>query len=367
MTEAEALKRFIPILGRISPPGERATITRNILDRIAGRQTSVMGISHKHAGALAWPNDTTKAIAFEKALNAAVDAGEFVSFLHSADRRHFQIEELCAWPDCPKVDTDSPLIFWLGDAFTEAVDTAPATDTAAPAVVPAGAAKTAELVDTYGNGAQNLKLSKESEAAFRQCLRILAPSRTPEQKRTQLRNAESYIQAGKWIPAMSLKDIALLFYPRDSVRESAMLAQMEQAIEANELTLLADKNRVLPGELAAWPDCPVVPTDSPLRYWLPDWMQATTAPVVAASNTPAIPKSKRPDLLTPLIEAALRGEIDPFNAAVVWPKLCSMAESKTRPLIGVSADGIKWTDGNDTVQFLTKRALSDRLRRMKTA
>jgi len=129
MTESEALKRFIPILGRISPPGERATITRNILDRIAGKQTSVMGISHKHAGALAWPNDTTKAIVFEKALNAAVDAGEFVSFLHSADRRHFQIEELCAWPDCPKVDTDSPLIFWLGDGFTEAVDTAPVTDT----------------------------------------------------------------------------------------------------------------------------------------------------------------------------------------------------------------------------------------------
>lgn len=94
---------------------------------------------------------------------------------------------------------------------------------------------------------------------------------------------------------------------------------------------------------------------------------ATPAPVVTASVTPALPKSKRPDLLTPLIEAAQRGETDPFNAAVIWPKLCSMAERKTRPLIGVSADGIKWTDSNDTVQFLTKSALSDRLRRAKTA
>jgi hypothetical protein len=82
---------------------------------------------------------------------------------------------------------------------------------------------------------------------------------------------------------------------------------------------------------------------------------------------PAIAKNKRPDLLTPLIEKAQRDETDPFNVAVIWPKLCDMAERKTRPLIDVSAEGIKWTDGNDTVQFLTKKALSDRLRRMKTA
>ena len=125
MTEVEALKRFIPILGRISLPGERATITRNILDRIAGQGTSVMGVSHRHAGALAWPNDPVKALAFEQAIDMAVDAGEFVSFIHTADRRHFQIEELSAWPNCPKVDTDSPLTFWLSDEAQTAATPAP--------------------------------------------------------------------------------------------------------------------------------------------------------------------------------------------------------------------------------------------------
>lgn len=80
-----------------------------------------------------------------------------------------------------------------------------------------------------------------------------------------------------------------------------------------------------------------------------------------------VPKNKRPDLLAPLIEKAQSGEIDLFNAAVIWPKLCSMAESKVRPLIGVSAEGIKWTDGNDDIKFMTKKALGDRLRRQKKA
>jgi hypothetical protein len=144
MTEAEALKRFIPILGRISTPGERATITRNVLERIAGQQTSAMGVSHKHAGALAWPNDHAKALEFERALDTAVDAGEFVSFIHRADRRHFQIEELSAWPNCPKVDTESPLTFWLGDVLTadnkpQAAPALPADTKPAPAAAGAGA------------------------------------------------------------------------------------------------------------------------------------------------------------------------------------------------------------------------------------
>ena len=115
MTEVEALKRFIPILGRISPPGERVIITRSILERIAGRHTAIMGVNYKQAGALAWPNDTTKAGEFESAMDNAVDAGEFVSFIHRIDRRHFQIEELASWPGCPAIAPDSPLVFWLGE------------------------------------------------------------------------------------------------------------------------------------------------------------------------------------------------------------------------------------------------------------
>ncbi len=103
-----------------------------------------------------------------------------------------------------------------------------------------------------------------------------------------------------------------------------------------------------------------LPIDAP-----PEQSPAKPAPEATKCDGPLILKNKRPDLLTPVIEAAQRGETEQFSAAVIWPKLCSKAESKTRPLIGVSPDGIKWTDSNDTIQFLTKNALADRLRRMK--
>jgi|APCry1669189241_1035207.scaffolds.fasta_scaffold12051_2 hypothetical protein len=90
----------------------------------------------------------------------------------------------------------------------------------------------------------------------------------------------------------------------------------------------------------------------------------TPKPVEPASDSPAIPKkSKRPDLLTPLIEAAQRGETDPFSAAVIWPKMCDMAEKKRKPLLGKTEDGIQWLDGNDDTKFLSLKRLRDRLAR----
>jgi hypothetical protein len=103
---------------------------------------------------------------------------------------------------------------------------------------------------------------------------------------------------------------------------------------------------------------------------VPVWMAGSElqpAPVVTASNEPAIPKNQRPDLLTPLIEKAQRGETDVFSAAVIWPKLCDMAECKTTPFIGKTESGLQWIDANDSPQFLTKDALGDRLRRQKKA
>lgn len=94
---------------------------------------------------------------------------------------------------------------------------------------------------------------------------------------------------------------------------------------------------------------------------------ATPAPVVADGDAPAIPKNQRPDLLTPLIEKAQRGETDVFSAAVIWPKLCDMAKCKTTPFIGKTESGLQWIDANDSPQFLTKDALGDRLRRQKKA
>lgn len=127
MTEHEALKQFIPILGRISTPYERATITHKITERIAGRAgDSIMAITHKHAGALAWPNDSLRAHQFELALNVATDSGEFLSFTRIT--RHLRIEELASWPNCPAIAPDSPLVYWLGEP-------APAQNTATPAPV----------------------------------------------------------------------------------------------------------------------------------------------------------------------------------------------------------------------------------------
>lgn len=93
----------------------------------------------------------------------------------------------------------------------------------------------------------------------------------------------------------------------------------------------------------------------------------TTAPAMAASDAQLIRKNQRPDLLTPLIEKAQRGESDPFNAAVIWPKLCDMAEQKVKPFIGKTGDGLQWIDANDDPKFLPKEALGDRLRRAKKA
>lgn len=130
-----------------------------------------------------------------------------------------------------------------------------------------------------------MELSKDSADAFLQCLRILAPRMTPPQRANAVRNAETYIQQGKWIPTFKLADIALLFFPKDSVLEMAMLADMKRAIESEELVPLSGSHKLLASELAAWPGCPPVPLDSPLRYWLPDWMQAV--PATPAPATPA--------------------------------------------------------------------------------
>ena len=113
-----------------------------------------------------------------------------------------------------------------------------------------------------------------------------------------------------------------------------------------------------------FPPEPAAPHKSPALA-----QTAMPAPVVAvgASDAPAIPKNQRPDLLTPLIEKAQRGETDVFSAAVIWPKLCDMAECKTTPFIGKTESGLQWIDANDNPQFLTKDALGDRLRRQKKA
>ena len=148
----------------------------------------------------------------------------------------------------------------------------------------------------------------------------------------------------------------------------------EQGILCDELTVTAPdfaawltKQGEKPSELiAAW--FAAVGDQAKDGDNAPAQTAAMPAPVVAvdASDAPAILKNQRPDLLTPLIEKAQSGETNQFSTAVIWAKLCDMAESKTTPFIGKTESGLKWIDANDDSQFLTKGALGDRLRRQKT-
>lgn len=146
MTEAEALKRFIPILARISTPYERATIVMRVNERINAKDsTHLLGVTYRHIAALAWPSEPARAKQFEDKLTAAVEAGEFVSLIR--DGKHLQIEELAAWPDCPAISPDSPLTFWLGEP-APAQTPAPVGDTKPDVTL---MATRQHLIDAFGS------------------------------------------------------------------------------------------------------------------------------------------------------------------------------------------------------------------------
>lgn len=91
---------------------------------------------------------------------------------------------------------------------------------------------------------------------------------------------------------------------------------------------------------------------------------AALAPVVAESASKSPPRKRR-DLLTPAIEAAQRECGDAFDSPAVWAALVKMAEAQKYRLLGVTEEGIKWTDANDAIKFFTLRNLRDRLRTRK--
>lgn len=88
------------------------------------------------------------------------------------------------------------------------------------------------------------------------------------------------------------------------------------------------------------------------------------APVVTDSASNAPGRARR-DLLVPVIEAAQKECKDPFDTSAVWAPLSQMAQAGKRPLVGLSDEGIKWVDANDEIQFLKRKNLGERLRRMK--
>lgn len=93
-------------------------------------------------------------------------------------------------------------------------------------------------------------------------------------------------------------------------------------------------------------------------------MAANVQPAAPAVSSVTARKGRR-DLLYPLIEAAQKQVEDMYDAPAVFDLLRAMAEEEKRPFLGVTEDGIKWTDAKDETQFLTLKNLRDRLGRLK--
>jgi hypothetical protein len=86
---------------------------------------------------------------------------------------------------------------------------------------------------------------------------------------------------------------------------------------------------------------------------------------IATGNTKAIRMAGggRADLLTPLIENAVAEVGD--EASQVFTLLREWAKAKRDPLFGVTELGLQWTDANDEPRDLSRKALGDRLRRLR--
>jgi len=119
-----------------------------------------------------------------------------------------------------------------------------------------------------------MKLSKESADAFRLAVRILAKISGPEERNRHVTNLENFLAEGKWIPTFSPPQIARLYFPSDEESEKKMLVSMKCALSTGELhnSGLAGETYLLSSDLISWPECPLVPSDSPLLHWLPEFM-----------------------------------------------------------------------------------------------
>lgn len=125
-----------------------------------------------------------------------------------------------------------------------------------------------------------MNLPNDGADALRECARILAPLMSPAERATMARNIEGHIKSGEWTPVFRLPHVAALFYPKDDRRAAELLAIMERARETGAFpsTLPLSERGATMSDLAAWVECPPVPADSPLRYWLPQTMHGAEAP-----------------------------------------------------------------------------------------
>jgi len=79
---------------------------------------------------------------------------------------------------------------------------------------------------------------------------------------------------------------------------------------------------------------------------------------------PALKKMRDRDVVAPLLRDALRAAKNPNSNAEVLNILRSWAGSR-HPLVDVVDGEVKWLDDQDEPRFITKKALADRLRRIR--
>lgn len=138
-----------------------------------------------------------------------------------------------------------------------------------------------------------MTLSKEEADALRRCIAILAPISPAHERRTMALNVETRI-SGKatGLLAFRFTHLATLFHPSDTKKAQELAQKMQAAADAGEIATIMPPHEkgAFVSDLAAWPDCPPIPEESPLRYWLSfmptptsEQSTATPAPVVAES------------------------------------------------------------------------------------
>lgn len=123
-------------------------------------------------------------------------------------------------------------------------------------------------------------MPRDGADALRECARILARWLSPAERATMALNVEARIKSGDWTPVFRLPHVAALFYPEDDRRAAELLAIMERARETGAFpsALPLSERGATMSDIAAWVECPPVPADSPLRYWLPQTMHGAEAP-----------------------------------------------------------------------------------------
>lgn len=116
-----------------------------------------------------------------------------------------------------------------------------------------------------------MSVSEAEARAWRNCLSILAPLASPHERKNMSMNVEAQInQTATGSLAIRFEHLGALFFPGDSSRAGDLANEMRSAAIQGELpTCIPDKQGAFITDLAAWPGCPLIPVNSPLRYWLP--------------------------------------------------------------------------------------------------